>query len=87
MVSAQSPLLALDAAFAITFGIFVLALLILAFVTLRWAFRQDRAGFKAWRQRQQESAAATPSPGPAPAPTPTPAPAPGEGDAPPTSTP
>jgi hypothetical protein len=42
--------------FDITFGIFVLALVILAFLTLRWALRHDRSGYAAWRKRQREAA-------------------------------
>ncbi len=39
------------AAFAVIFGIFVVALLVLIVITLRWVFRRDRAG-RAWRERQ-----------------------------------
>jgi hypothetical protein len=77
MVHPPQPVLAANTAFFITFGIFVLALVILAFLTLRWAIRQDRAGFKAWRQRQQARSAPTTTS------TPTSAATPGEGDVPP----
>jgi hypothetical protein len=46
------PLLGSDAAFGVIFGIFVLALLALVVIVLRWAFRHDKAGRAAWRQRQ-----------------------------------
>jgi uncharacterized membrane protein YadS len=44
-------------AFAIIFGIFVVALLVLIVITLMWAYRRDKAGRVLWRQRQQERAA------------------------------
>jgi hypothetical protein len=47
------PLLASDAAFAVVFGIFVVALLTMIVIVLTWAFRRDRDGRAAWRQRQQ----------------------------------
>ncbi len=40
------------AAFAVIFGIFVVALLVLIVITLRWVFRRDKAGRVAWRERQ-----------------------------------
>lgn len=46
------PLLASDVAFGVIFGIFVLALLALIVIVLRWAFRHDKAGRAAWKQRQ-----------------------------------
>jgi predicted lysophospholipase L1 biosynthesis ABC-type transport system permease subunit len=46
-------LLASDmAAFAVLFGIFVVALLVLIVITLRWVFRRDKAGRIAWREQQ-----------------------------------
>jgi hypothetical protein len=70
------PVVATNVGFFITFGLFVVAWLILAFVTIRWAIRHDRAGFSAWRRRQAEAAPPTIEPtNPAP------------GDAPPTSAP
>lgn len=59
MVSALHPLVATNVGFAITFGLFVLALLTLFFLTARWAIRHDRAGYAAWRKRQQAAAAPT----------------------------
>jgi hypothetical protein len=49
--------LATDAAFGIVFGLFVLALLVLAFVAVRWGVRRDRPGRQAWRQRHLEAPA------------------------------
>ena len=56
MVSALHPLVATNVGFAITFGVFVLALLTLFFLTARWAIRHDRAGYAAWRKRQRAAA-------------------------------
>jgi hypothetical protein len=72
---ALQPLVATNVGFYITFGAFVVAWLVLAFFTVRWALRHDRAGYKAWRRRQA---------GGAPTIDPTP---PGPGDAPPTAAP
>jgi len=46
---------ATDVAFAVVFGLFVLAFLVLAFVAIRWGVRRDRAGRRAWRQRHLEA--------------------------------
>jgi hypothetical protein len=47
------PLLAAnDVAFAVIFGIFVVALLTLMVIVVTWAVRRDRQGRAAWRQRQ-----------------------------------
>lgn len=70
MVTVLHPLLATNVGFFISFGLFVVALLTLFFLTARWAIRHDRAGFKAWRERQRAAAAPTVNPG--------------EGDVPPT---
>jgi membrane protein implicated in regulation of membrane protease activity len=51
---AFAVLLASNTAFAITFGVFVIALVALIVIVLRWAIRRDRTGRAAWRQRQQE---------------------------------
>jgi hypothetical protein len=40
--------------FAILFGIFVIALIVMIVITLMWAIRRDRGGRAAWRQRQVE---------------------------------
>jgi hypothetical protein len=81
MVSALHPLAATNVGFAITFGLFVLALLTLFFLTARWAIRHDRAGYAAWRNRQQAAAAPTTTT------TPTTTETVAEGDEPPTSAP
>lgn len=52
------PLLASDAAFAVVFGVFVVALLTMIVIVLTWALRRDRAGRAAWRQRQQDRSSA-----------------------------
>ena len=65
-----APMVATNVGFDITFGLFVVAWLILAFVTIRWAIRHDRAGFSAWRRRQAGAAPTieptNPGPGEAP---------------------
>jgi hypothetical protein len=53
------PLAANDVAFGVIFGIFVLALLILIVIVLRWAIRRDRQGRAAWRARQTGTSSAT----------------------------
>ncbi len=57
-------LLAVNAAFAIVFGVFVAALLVLVVITITWAVRRDRPGRAAWRQRRRQSMQ---GPGPHPA--------------------
>lgn len=52
LVSRLLPLLGSDAAFGVIFGIFILALLALIVIVLKWAFRHDKEGRAAWRQRQ-----------------------------------
>jgi hypothetical protein len=41
-----------NAAFFAVFGVFVVAMLVLIFLTLRWVIGRDRAGRKAWVDRQ-----------------------------------
>jgi len=41
-----------NAAFFTLFGVFVVAMLVLIFLTLRWVIRRDRAGRRAWVERQ-----------------------------------
>jgi hypothetical protein len=48
-------LLATDLAFGIVFGVFVLALLVLAVIAIRWGVRQDRPGRQAWKQRHLDA--------------------------------
>jgi len=63
-------LLASDSvAFGVIFGIFVVALLALIVIVLRWAVRRDRQGRDQWKQRQANRMAGTerdvpPAPGP-----------------------
>jgi hypothetical protein len=47
-------LIASNVAFAIVFGIFVLAMLVLAVVVMLWAIRRDRAGRANWLRRRQD---------------------------------
>jgi hypothetical protein len=87
MVSALHPLAATNVGFAITFGLFVVALLTLFFLTARWAIRHDRAGYAAWRNRQQAAAPPTITPTATPTTTESPTETVAEGDGPPTSDP
>ncbi len=41
-----------NAAFFTLFSVFVVAMLVMIFITVRWVIRRDRAGRKAWVQRQ-----------------------------------
>jgi hypothetical protein len=53
------PLLAADdVAFAVLFGIFIVALLTLIVIVLTWVIRRDRQGRADWRQRQLDRSAA-----------------------------
>jgi hypothetical protein len=47
------PPLASDTAFFVLFGIFVVAVVVLAVIVLTWAFRRDKAGRADWLQRQE----------------------------------
>lgn len=47
-----------DVAFYVGFGLFLLAFVVLAVVTLRWAVRRDRAGRAEWARRRQAGEAA-----------------------------
>jgi hypothetical protein len=87
MVSALHPLVAANVGFAITFGLFVVALLTLFFLTARWAIRHDRAGYAAWRNRQQAAAPPTITPTATPTTTESPTETVAEGDRPPASDP
>ncbi len=49
------PVLASDAAGYTIFGIFVVAILVLLVLTIRWTIRRDRALRQVWRQRQQDA--------------------------------
>jgi ABC-type Fe3+ transport system permease subunit len=41
-------------AFALVFGIFVAAFVVLCVVIIVWAVRRDRASWREWRQRQDK---------------------------------
>jgi hypothetical protein len=64
------PLLASDVAFAVLFGIFIVALLVLIVIVLTWSVRRDKQGRAAWRQRQLDRNAAAEGDVPPPAPGP-----------------
>jgi hypothetical protein len=51
-------LMASDVAFGAVFGVFVLALAVLAVVAIRWGVRRDRSGREAWRRRRLDAAQA-----------------------------
>jgi hypothetical protein len=57
-----SPLLAVNTAFVVVFGIFVVAMAVLVVLVLTWAIRRDKAGRQAWRQRQEGETPPTPGP-------------------------
>jgi hypothetical protein len=42
-----------NTAFFVVFGIFVVAMLVLIVIVIRWAVRHDMAGRKAWRAGQE----------------------------------
>jgi membrane protein implicated in regulation of membrane protease activity len=54
---------ATDVAFGVVFGLFVLAVVVLAVLTIRWAVRRDRPGREAWKARSlaRRAGAAPPS--------------------------
>ncbi len=62
MVVALTPTLATNAAFAVVFAVFVVALLVLVVVAATWAVRHDKAGRQAWLQRRREAAEGGPRP-------------------------
>jgi ABC-type Fe3+ transport system permease subunit len=41
-------------AFAVVFGIFVAALVVLCGIIVTWAVRRDRANWREWRQRHDD---------------------------------
>jgi hypothetical protein len=65
VISATAPLLAADAAFYIVFGAAAVAFVVLAVITVGWAFRQDRTGRERWLDRQRDRGA-TGQPAPPP---------------------
>jgi hypothetical protein len=42
-----------NTAFLVVFAIFMVAMLVLVIIVIRWAVRNDMAGRKAWRARQE----------------------------------
>lgn len=52
IAGALPHLLAANVAFDAVFGVFVVALVVLSVITLRWAVRRDRAGRAEWLRRQ-----------------------------------
>jgi hypothetical protein len=52
-----------DVAFGMVFAVFVAALVVLAFLAIRWGVRRDRAGRDAWRKRRLEVPSAAAEPG------------------------
>jgi len=59
-VTVASAPLAANVAFAVVFGAFVVALVVLAVITLTWAVRRDRVGRKAWLARRSGQLAEDP---------------------------
>ena len=57
-MAASGIVMASDAAFGIVFGVFILALAVLAVVAIRWGVRRDRPGREAWQQRHLDAAEA-----------------------------
>jgi membrane protein YdbS with pleckstrin-like domain len=51
-----SPTVATNTAFFVVFGIFVVAIVVLAVLVIMWAVRHDMAGWKVWRKEQEEAA-------------------------------
>jgi hypothetical protein len=51
-----------NTAFLVIFGIFVVAIVALVVIVIRWAVRHDMAGRKAWRARQQSRVQPPPDP-------------------------
>jgi uncharacterized protein HemY len=60
------PLAASNVSFVVVFSIFVVALVVLIVITLRFVIRRDRQGRVAWRERQQNQATTAEGDGPAP---------------------
>jgi len=55
-----APLLGVNVVFAVVFGVFVVALLVLCVITLTWAVRRDRAGRAAWVRRRTQAGVSEP---------------------------
>ncbi|HTU36653.1 MAG TPA: hypothetical protein VMF35_01475 [Acidimicrobiales bacterium] len=45
-----------NVAFFVVFGVFVVAMIVLAVIVIMWAVRHDLAGREAWKKRQAERA-------------------------------
>ena len=58
------PAPATNVAFFAIFGVFVVAMLVLAVLVIVWAVRHDLAGRQAWRERQQSRGRHSPPPPP-----------------------
>lgn len=56
------PAPATNVAFLAIFGIFVVAMVVLAVLVIVWAVRHDLAGRKAWRERQLSRGEQSPPP-------------------------
>jgi hypothetical protein len=52
------PIVATNTAFFVVFGIFVVAIVVLAVLIVMWAVRHDMAGWKVWRKKQEDAARA-----------------------------
>lgn len=63
MLSAAIGTGGVDAAFVAVFAVFVVAFVVLAVVTIRWAVKRDRAGRAEWLARQASADAAAGDPG------------------------
>jgi len=53
-----TPIVATNVAFFVVFGIFVVAIVTLAVLTIVWAVRHDMSGWKIWRKQQEDAARA-----------------------------
>jgi hypothetical protein len=57
-MSTSLPLASLSPGFVVVFAVFALAVVVLSFLTLRWAIRRDRIGRQEWLRRRQAEMAA-----------------------------
>ncbi|MHB8219395.1 MAG: hypothetical protein ACYDHU_03615 [Acidimicrobiales bacterium] len=53
LAMAFPPMPAVTVAFDVVFGLFVVAFVVLAVITVTWAVRRDRAGRAEWSRRHQ----------------------------------
>jgi hypothetical protein len=49
------PAPATNAGFAVVFGLFVVAMVVLVVIIIVWAVRHDVAGRRVWRERQERA--------------------------------